>query len=122
MSVDTTTREDVGVLDFGSVPPEQRSRLQEAMAQCEAEVGELDEPASVPDREQLEARYEGLLDVYDCLEEGGFPSDPPPSLDVYVASGGTAWIPGSSIERSDVLQAAYDACPSLRRYIVSASE
>lgn len=63
----------------------------------------------------LRARYEHLLESARCLESEGISVDPPPSAEVYVRSGGTAWVPHAYVLTSGLsdeeINRIFRACP-----------
>lgn len=82
-----------GRLDIES--PEPGVTPREVIGSCQddlVEEGLLPDPNAPPARADLEKRYEFMLGINDCMRDHGFPTEQPPSLDVYIEGDGL-WHP-----------------------------
>lgn len=67
----------------------------EAVRTCQEKLiteGVLPDPNMPPSRADLEDRYNSMLGIHECMQQHGFPTEEPPSLDVYIEGGGV-WHP-----------------------------
>ena len=73
-------------------------------------------PTMLPSEEDLRAQYEYLVEARECLVSLGFQVQLSPTVEAYLADGGT-WLPHNEIESQvagfEELEAAYAACPQL---------
>lgn len=80
-----------------SVAPnqDQMDRYRSVFAACEEaafDYGLIARYAD-PTPEQLQLQFNALLLTHQCLEENGYTTSEPPSIDVYIDSEGSAWHP-----------------------------
>ena len=83
------------------VPPEQEEVFNAAVDDCTLRYFPS-QGSGLPGREDLEARYELLLKVAECVSRAGFEVPNPPTVESFVDSGGTNWDP------FDLLQPPFD--------------
>ena len=85
----------------------QVERYQTVRAACEqaAIAGGLVAQPRPPDPETLKAWYAAYRLTFDCLTSHGYPTLPPPSEEVYVASNGQAWHPYDALDGSQIATA-----------------
>lgn len=83
----------------GNHGPEQEEQFRVVLFACDAAAREhgLIKPSGPATRQELELSYRAFLIAHDCLIEHGYPTTEPPSLEVYVQSGGFAWHPFDNI-------------------------
>ncbi len=96
---DGEIQEDAGILF--DVPPDQQERFVEVNARCvEEEAAEFGIEVGVPSVESLRRHYRAYLYVRECMIAEGYPVDDPPSMEVFVESGGSVWHPYDAVMRS----------------------
>lgn len=91
---------------------DQMERYQEVLRTCKEAAFESGLVARYSERtpEELELWYDAFLIAQECLGEHGFPTSDPPSLDVYVESGGAAWHPYEALS-PNAIAAVEPICP-----------
>lgn len=87
-------------------------RFRDTLAICEEAAFESGLVARNTEQtpDELRLWYRALLLAHECLNEYGYPTSNPPSIDVYVESGGTAWHPYEALS-SDSIQDIEPICP-----------
>lgn len=96
------------------VSEDRASLYQEVATACEEEAVALGlSAAGPPDEDQLRKRYEYLLSASACLTGLGYEPGEPPSVEVFVDSGGT-WSPHAVVvatgNRAEI-ESAFQKCP-----------
>jgi len=90
--------------------PEQESLANKAHMECEQRAidqGIIADPMFHPP-ERLRLWYRALVEVaYECLVANGFPTTPPPSMDVWVEAFPNTWVPHGSRLPDE----AFEVCP-----------
>ncbi len=82
-----------GRVDIESPDPKVTPR--EVIATCQEDLeaqGIVPDPDIPPSRTELEERYDFMVGINECMKEHGFPTEQPPSIDVYMEGGGL-WHP-----------------------------
>lgn len=102
-------------ISFDSVAADQIDLALDVFYACQEG---LNLPVPVPaDQEQIEERYSFLLELRDCVENQGYPTTNPPSLDVFVDSwNDRPWSPYDLVAANDQMgieewNALNIACP-----------
>jgi hypothetical protein len=83
------------------VPPEQEEVFNAAVDDCTLRYFPP-QGSDLPSGEDLEARYEHLLQAGECVSGAGYEVPTPPTVESFVDSGGTNWDP------FDLLQPPFD--------------
>lgn len=85
---------------------DQMERFRKVLGTCEEAAFESGLVARYSEQtpEELELWYEAFLIAQECLEERGYPTSDPPSLDVYVESGGAAWHPYDALSPTAIAE------------------
>lgn len=84
--------DDLGILT--NVAPEQQDEFMEASAACREVAGvEFGISFGLSTPEELRQHYRAFLYVRECMIQAGYSTDDPPSLEVYIESGGEGWHP-----------------------------
>jgi len=113
-------QEDSGILF--DVPPSQQDRFGEVNRLCvEEEAEEFGMELGVPSAETLRRHYRAYLYVRECMIAEGYPVDDPPSLEVFVESGGAAWHPYNAFMasgRAAELDRLEQTCPQDLFYLL----
>jgi hypothetical protein len=90
--------------------PEQESLANEAHVECEQRAidqGLIPDPMQFPP-ERLRLWYRAYVEVaYECLVANGYPTSPPPSMDVWVEEYPDTWLPHGSRLPDE----AFEVCP-----------
>jgi hypothetical protein len=91
---------------------QQEEQFRTALAECAEEAfasGVVGRPTT-PGEEELAAYFEAYHLTYECLLAEGYQPEPPPSVDLFVESGGTNWHPYNGLSNSQIT-AIEDTCP-----------
>lgn len=83
-------------------PTGQEEVYNDVVNQCAEEVAKrFGIDTGDPTPTDLARWYDAYVTTYHCMIDHGYPSDPPPSKDAYVDSGGTIWHPYNAIFAGD---------------------
>lgn len=84
-------------------PDGQEEIYRKVVRQCNDKVAERFgiTTGEEPTRQDMEEWYKALLWTYECMKDHGYHTSEPPSVDVYVDSGGAVWHPYTAIMTGD---------------------
>jgi hypothetical protein len=96
----------------GDPGADQMDRFRDTLAICDEAAFESGLVARHAEQtpDELRLWYRAFLLAHECLTEHGYPASDPPSIDVYVESGGTAWHPYDALSPASI-QDIEPICP-----------